>query len=280
MKHESIDGLVIGAMKSGENDAYLTVLTKEKGRIGILSKGARSLKGGKHAVSQPFTLANFEYYTRGEVNILKDGSVLRSFFDLSGTTDGSTLAFYLCELAYELSDAGEEAEDLLRLLLNSLHVLANGLYPETVVKAVFELRAMAISGYEPQISKCSECGSANAHSFYLNVEGGTLICADCLRETKTVRPSDYDDVRTAGTLLPISPATLGALRYCISGPLSRIFSFSLEDGADFDSLCRIAESYVLSHLERSFGTLEFYLNSKEDPEKLITAYIKGAKQET
>jgi len=257
------------ATKTGENDAYLSILTKEKGRFGLLSKGARSIKGEKLSISQIFTYANFEYYTRGEVNILKGGSVNKSFFGISGRYDGMTLGFYLCDLACEVSDENVESGELLRLLLNSLYALSEGLYDEATIKAAFELRAMALSGYAPTLDACFACGEAAADELYFNVEGGALVCRDCLAKTRIVRPSDYDDVRVAQTLIPISKATLGAMRYCVEGPLSRIFAFHLEEPEDMASLCKIAESYVLSHLERGFGTLEFYHAEQPSIEEFI-----------
>jgi hypothetical protein len=48
-----------------------------------------------------------------------------------------------------------------------------------------------------------------------------------------------------------------AVIYALSSPPEKIFSFALEADAlaDFSALC---EKYLLCHLERDFGTLEFY----------------------
>lgn len=275
MNHESIDGLVMRVTETGENDAYLSVLTKEKGRFGLLSKGARSIKGGKLAISQIFTYANFEYYTRGEVNILKGGSVNKSFFEISRDFEISALGFYLCELACEVSDENVESGELLRLLLNALYALIERLYPKEIIKAAFELRAMALSGYTPTLSACHVCGRTDAPAVYLNVEEGTLVCPDCLSKTRFVRQSDYDDVRRSSTLLPLSPATLEAMRYCVGGPLSRIFSFALEDEGDLASLCSLAERYVTAHLERGFVTLNSYRTAEAEAERMA-ALVKEA----
>ena len=163
--------------------------------------------------------------------------------------------------------AVDTQEELLRLLLNSLYALSEGRFSERVVKAAFELRAMSLSGYAPTLDACAECGGT--HALYFNVEGGTLVCRECVSKTRAVRQSDYDDVRVAQTLIPITEATLGAMHYCIEGPLARIFAFHLEEPEDMASLCRLAESYVLSHLERGFGTLEFYHAEQPSVEEFI-----------
>ena len=73
MNHETINGVVVRVRDTGDHDRYLSILTAEKGRISMLAKGSRSLKGGQTAVSQLYTYGNFEYYKRGDFNILKGG---------------------------------------------------------------------------------------------------------------------------------------------------------------------------------------------------------------
>ena len=263
MKHESIDGLVVRSTNSGENDAYLSILSAKRGRFGLLAKGARSIKGGSLAISQPFTLANFEYYTRDGINILKGGRVEKSFFEITNCSLSAYLSFYLCDLGCELSDEEVEAGELLRLLLNSLYALAEGLYPERLVKAAFEWRAMALSGYMPALHRCALCG-AEGEEYFFNLLNGSLVCRRCL--SKPQRPSPEEDGgQGASKIYALSPATLAAMRYCLSAPVSRIFSFSLEED-DLRVFSEIAEAYVLGHLERSFKTLEFYCCMKEEPD--------------
>jgi DNA repair protein RecO (recombination protein O) len=238
----------------------------------MLVKGAGSLKSGKGALSQVFTYANFEYYTRGTVNILKDGCVNRSFFEATKREGASELCYYLCELAHELSDENVEAEELLRLLLNSLYALSEGRFSERVVKAAFELRAMSVSGYAPQLHACALCGREEG-DLYLNAQGGTVNCSVCLSKN---RFRGEEDLRDAQGLLPLSPSVLAAMRYCIECPVSRVFSFALEE-EELDALYKTAESYVLSHLEKRFVTLEYYYTVKAQPSEMEALLEKRRK---
>ena len=86
--HESVDGVVVRVRDVGESDRYLSVLTAEKGRISILSKGSHALRGPQISVSQLFTYGNFEYYRKGTTYILKGGSAIQPFY---GLTTVSTL---------------------------------------------------------------------------------------------------------------------------------------------------------------------------------------------
>ncbi len=265
VRQEAIDGIVIRVRDMGDHDRYLTVLTAEKGRITLLAKGSRSLRGSQTAVSQLYTYGNFEYYRRGDFKILKGGSPIESFYALSQDIDRLNLAAYLCDLTRELTDEGQEAGEMLRLLLNALHAISTGLCPQEQIKGAFELRAAAISGYEPDLSGCFKCGKTESEFFYLNVMDGALLCADCLSAGGEQEPTGAyaDELREARVLCRMSAAVLAAFRYCLHAPLERLLSFALADPEDLDLFSKSAETYLLSHIGHGFESLRFYYSLRE-----------------
>ena len=266
MVHQSIDGVVVRVRDMKDHDRYLSVLTAERGRITLLSKGSRSMRGEQMAISQLYAYGNFEYYSKGGIRILKGGTTLQNFYALSMDIDRLNLAAYLCDVAYELTDEGEEAGEMLRLLLNSLYAVSRDLYPQPLIKAAFEFRAASISGYEPDLQACAACGCAQHESLYLDVMNGALLCADCLhkRAPAGAQNGAYDDIREADVLCPLSAASRAALCYCISAPVERLFSFELKDGEDLRLFSAAAETYLLSHLGRGFSSLEFYHTMRKE----------------
>ena len=113
--------------------------------------------------------------------------------------------------------------------------------PPQLVKAATELRLAALAGYLPELSGCCVCGNPEPDRF--SIADGTLECASC-------RASD-------GVRMPLSAASLAAMRYIVSCPDKKLFSFALTGAAEKE-LCDAAESYLLTQLERSFYTLDFY----------------------
>lgn len=259
--HESVDGVVVRVWESGDHARYLSVLTGEKGRITLLSKGCHSLRGPQVSVSQLYTYGNFEIYRKGMRYILKDGSVIQPFYGLSQDIDRLNLAAYLCELTCEITDEGEAAGEILRLLLNALYALSGDLRPQEMIKGAFELRAAVLSGYAPQLSGCCLCGQTESDPFYLDVMNGALLCRDCwTKKQGRVHPSGAytDELREAEIVGVLSAATLAAIRYCAGAPLERLLSFDLKDTHDLDAFARLAETYILSHIGHGFEALNFY----------------------
>ena len=83
---------------------------------------------------------------------------------------------------------------------------------------------------------------------------GSIRCGDCFTDGGAVGPADRG---TATVILPLSPATLRAMRYVTDAPAKRIFSFSLSEAETAD-LVRVTETYLLHPLGRGFRTLDFY----------------------
>ena len=266
-QHESTDGLIIRTRDMGDHDRYLTVLTADQGRMTLLAKGGRGLKGAQVSVSQLYTYANFEYYKCGDFKILKGGNAIESFYGLSEDLDRLNLAAYFCEVAYELTDEGEPAGDLLRLLLNSLHAVSRDLYPQEQIKGAFEIRAAALSGYAPDLSGCRHCKKTQSDLFYLDVMNGALICPECLSKAGVgFKKGEYaDELREAEILSRLPEAAVAAMRYCIGAPLNRLFAFELTEGEDLLAFARVAETYLLSHIGHGFESLRFYSEMRGDP---------------
>ena len=260
MRHEAVDGVVVRVRDMGDHDRYLSVLTADRGRITLLSKGSRSMRGPQMAVSQMFGYANFEIYYRGTLAVLKGGTPIQPFYELGMDIDRLNLASYLCDLTCELTDEGEPAEEMLRLLLNSLYAISRDLYPQEIIKGAFEWRAMAISGYEPDLGGCHRCGADTAEALYLDVMNGGILCGECLHKAanKPRASAAYDDLREAEVLCQITPAVLAALRYTVDAPPQRIFSFDLSDAEDLRLFAHSTETYLLSHIGHGFDTLNFY----------------------
>ena len=68
----SIEGIVVGTTKYGENSKILNILTKDKGLIGVISKGSLKEKS-KLPIYNWFTKASLTY-------IFLFGNVLNNFY--------------------------------------------------------------------------------------------------------------------------------------------------------------------------------------------------------
>ena len=262
----TIDGLVIRSQNWGENDRLITILT-DSGRVTAIAKGARSMRSKLMNLSQPFVYGNFEITEKGNYSWLRGGSINQMFYDLRNDVDKIFLSSYVCDVANELSGEQYNNSELLRLTLNTLFAIMKELRPKAQVKAVFELRAAAMSGYMPSLCCCEKCGSENMAEPYFDVMNGALICSECLSSRsapiKRNPMTTYDEIRESTVLIPLTPASLSAVRYAVSVPAEKIFSFVLSENDDLDAFSRAGEGYLLNHLGHGFDSLDIYKSTTQ-----------------
>ena len=260
----SVDGLVIRVSESGDNDRLVTVLTRERGRLTFMAKGARSLRCRYMPACNPYVYATYELHAKGTGFWLREANVIESFPGIGKDIAAMYLAQYLSEVAMELSAQEEPAEDLLRLILNAYFAISGAKKPLPLIKAVFELRAAVLAGYAPELDGCHICGAADSNAFYLDVMNGGLVCASCAAAAPKVAPDapvgtvPVDEYMTRSILMPMTTAAIAAAKFAVSCPVQKMLGFDLGDARDVNALSKAAETYLLSHLERGFSTLKTY----------------------
>ncbi len=256
----STDALVIRAVPQGDHDRLLTLLCPEEGRITVIAKGARSLRNKLMSPCRAFVWGNFELHFKGDMAWVRDASVIKSFTALEQDIELMYLAQYISDVCCELSGQGEPAGELLPLALNTFHALCSEKYDRALVKAAFELRAAAISGYLPELNECVRCEKTEAPAFYLDIMGGGVVCSDCIASSPELPEAEIpvDAYGMRSIIIPITPGVLAAMRYTVSAPLKRLLSFGISSETDKRTFCRAAETYILNHLERGFASLRLY----------------------
>ena len=234
-------GLVLRTTEYKETDRILTVLTAEDGLLTLKARGVRSNRSKLKGACQLLTYAEFTVSEARGFRFISEATAIEMFAGLRNDIVLLALSSYFAQLAEVLSQEDAASPALLSLILNALYALSKLQKPPRLVKAATELRLAAIAGYQPELSGCCVCGSPEPDRFC--IAEGTLECAAC-------RSGD-------GVRMPLSPASLAAMRYILSCPEKKLFSFSISGAAEKE-LCDAAESYLLTQLERSFYTLDFY----------------------
>jgi DNA repair protein recO len=243
------DALIIRENNNiGESDRFVTALTRELGLVRASARGARNLKNRSASATQLLSYSRLSLYKGREKYIIDEAEPLQVFFELRADIERLALAQYFCELAGVIAPSEEPAEEYLRLLLNALHLLGSGQRDPRLVKAVVELRLLALAGYMPDLTACRACGAQGDAVMWLSLTAGDLTCGKCAAGSAASLP------RAAFAL---APGTLAAMRHVLYAPPEKGFSFTLSEEG-MGELSRAAEAFLLAQLQRGFRTLEFY----------------------
>ena len=234
--------LVLREVEYKDADKLLTVLTRDRGKLTVRARGVRSRSSRLKSGCQLLAYSEFTLFENRNSLVVDEAVAQELFLPLRQDIERLALASYFAQVAEVLSREEDQDEALLSLTLNALAALSRPGPDSRKIKAAFEFRAACIAGYTPMLEGCVSCGSENPGRFH--VSGGFLSCAAC--------PGDDTGLR-----LPLSPGSLAALRYLASCPPKRVFAFQIGESAQKE-LSDIAETYLLTQLERGFFTLDFY----------------------
>lgn len=234
--------LVIKVMDIRDNDRLLTLLTADLGLIKAFASGAKKSSHKNHAATSLFCYSDFLLTQSGNTYKVKESAPITSFFKISSDILNLSLAQYFCELAGVFSPEDSSAGEHLRLTLNTLNFLCKQNFNSNLLKAIFELRLMAISGYLPDLVACDACGKFDDDLMCFYYENGSILCHECMVEDKCA----YLD-RTL----------LSAMRHIIYSDFEKLFNFSIPEESAI-RLNRITEEYLIFQTGRRYHTLDFY----------------------
>ena len=239
----TIQALVLRVTPYKDNDALLTVLTRDQGKLTLRARGLRKRNSPLVAPCQLLAFGEFTVFEYRGFYTINEAHSKELFRPLRSDLSKLSLGTYFAQAAEVLAQEDLPNPELLSLVLNCLYMLQTPDVYEAQVKGVFELRAACIAGYTPDLGGCHNCNAETPDRF--DIAQGHLECAACR------------DVSSDGIRMPVTPGVLDAMRYiCFCDP-RRLFSFRIGEQTS-RNLSTVTEAYLCAQLERGFTTLDFY----------------------
>ena len=217
MEMITLKGIVIREYPVGENDKFIHVLTKERGVIEISVRGGRKMISKNAGGTQLFAYSVFSVRSDKGRYYLDSCEPIRFFYKIREDLDRLALADYIAEVVSYVAGQNEQREDVMRLVLNTLHFLSNGERECSFLKSVFEMRFMTEIGMMPDIVCCPVCMTYTADYMCFDMLSTKLYCNGCFK-------GSYDD-----TQIRISASVVHALRHIVFADFNRLFNFRMSD---------------------------------------------------
>ncbi|MEG1495309.1 MAG: DNA repair protein RecO [Bacilli bacterium] len=178
----AVHGIVIQETNYSESSKILNVITKEYGKIGILSKGCRSIKSRLRSVSTKMTYGLFQIqYKENGLSILSAVDVLKSFNNIMSDIGRISYAAYLMDLTDQVLKQTDSLE-LFDMLIASLSKIDEGMDP-AIITCIMELKLLDDLGIRPNIDCCSICGSTKS-IITIDAGVGGYVCKGCYTNQK------------------------------------------------------------------------------------------------
>ena len=177
MKIDSFEGIILTETNYSESSKILNVLTEDRGVIGIMSKGCRSVKSKLRGVSRKLIYGKFHvYYKENGMSTLIGVDLINSFSKTMMDLERISYSSYLLDLTYQVIRQNDD-NDIFSLLRDTLLKIEEGLDP-LVLSNILELKLLDFLGVRPSIDACSICGSDKG-IVTLSSDSGGYVCRNC-----------------------------------------------------------------------------------------------------
>ncbi len=142
-------GMVLKAEPIGEYDRRVVILTKEKGKISAFARGARKQTSRLLAATNPFSFGTFRLYAGRSSYNLAEADISNYFESLRTDYEGAYYGMYFLEIMDYYTRENNEDKEMLKLLYQSLRALMHEKIPNRLIRYIFEMKAMVLSGEFP-----------------------------------------------------------------------------------------------------------------------------------
>ncbi len=179
---EKIEGIVVLERAHGETSKIINILTKEYGVIGVIAKGARTMKSDFRTTTTKLTYGYFDMiYKEGKLSVLAATDVITNFKNIRNNIVSISYASYLLDLAEQVSKQYTSPQ-IFSNLIDALKKIDEGFDP-IVITSIVELKYLEYLGVMPIFDKCAVCGSKFNIVTASSTRGG-YICKECLTKER------------------------------------------------------------------------------------------------
>lgn len=236
MANLKLNGIVIAENNMGDYDKMLTILTPNYGKISCVAKGARRPQSALLAGTQLFCFGEYLMYKGTNTYHINSCETIEIFYNLRTDLDKLKYAIHINKVIQDITEENENCYRILQLFLNTLYTISETDKDMDFVLSVFKLRLLCILGFTPRTLKCTSCKQGeNLTKFSIKDDG--FKCEACGRQDKSS--------------IDMSESTKSAIKYTVSAPPKKVFSFKLKDESlkEFELITKI---YFNEKLEKEY----------------------------
>lgn len=165
----NVTGMIIKQTSVKEYDRVITILTKERGKITAFVNGARKPGSKQSAMANLFSFGVFKLYEGKNSYTVVEADIENYFEELRMDYEGACYGAYFAEIADYYTRENNDELPMLKLLYQAMRALISDKFPNTLVKAVFEIKSIAINGEFPGVPEnVRNEGTAYTISYIVN----------------------------------------------------------------------------------------------------------------
>ena len=229
-------GIVLAQHNMGDNDAMVTLLTPDLGKIGCAAKGVKRPKSPLMAGTQFLCFGDFIIYKGVSSYSINSCEPIEIFYNIRLDIDKLKYASEIAKIVSEVTDENESDYKILQLVLNTMYLISETDKDLDFILSIFKIRLLSLIGFRPIVEHCTNCDEKDDLKFFSFKDNG-LKCSACGKQDKGA--------------FELSEAVVKALKFIIWAEPKKVFSFDMSDD-NKQQLKIISKLYLDKSLEKEF----------------------------
>src|SRR6266540_4232631 len=165
-------GVILRAIKLGEADKIVTVMTQGSGKVRAVAKGIRKTTSRFGARLEPFTHASLMVYRgRSTLDTISQAEIISPFRALRDDLGLFAAGETMLEAVDKVAEEHERNVRLFLLLLTGLRALQTRPADPAAVAESFLLSLLSLSAFPPSLSACAVCGRRDPDHIGIVMDG-------------------------------------------------------------------------------------------------------------
>ncbi len=188
-----VEGFIVQETPYKETSKIINVYTKEYGIIGMICKGAKSMKSPLRALTTKFTYGYFNIiYKEDKLSPLISVDLIDNLSNIK--TDLTLISYtsYLTELIIQVVKQ-ERDEKVYEIFINTILKLNQNLDP-AILTNILEIKMLDYLGVSLNLDSCNLCGN-KTNIVTIDGDVGGYVCKNCLTNEFIVKPNTIKMLR-------------------------------------------------------------------------------------
>ena len=242
MATTKVNGIILSENNMGDYDKMLTMLTPNFGKISCSAKGARKPKSSLLAGTQMFCFGEYLMYKGTSTYHINSCETIEMFYKIRTDLEKLKYAIHINKIILDVTEENENCYNILQLLLNTLYTIAETDKDLQLTLGIFKMRLLCILGFTPKVLSCVNCQTKENLNFF-SIKDNGFKCEACGRQDKSS--------------IQISQSTQNAIKYVVTAPAKKLFSFELKDES-LEEFKLVTKIYFNQKLEKEYKLEELF----------------------
>lgn len=199
----------------GEADRVYTLLTRERGKVDAVAKGARRPRSAIGGRLEPLAEVSVSLHRGRSLDVIREVRTIRSHWTGLVRPEAFATAALFAETIDLFCEPDLAMPEIYALLVGAVAAVAASDAPAMLVPR-FQLRLLDALGLAPAGDACVRCGGAfEAHGAWLDLEAGGLGCERCYGvrgDGHALSAADVENFRALGAERGMGAVLRGTVR--------------------------------------------------------------------